>query len=209
MAARSDGPAPIETSYGGYRFRSRHEARWGVFFSTLDVAWEYEPQGYYLGGGARRYLPDFLLPDHGLYVEVKPTDADLVDPEGVELWNVFAGEVAVSWKERRSVMFVGPIPDPATVDSAGPPRGERWYDPGIVILGDWHYAWCACPSGRHFDVQSEARGGRIYCGCPRQLDDSYQTGDHPALLAAYGAARAARFEHGENPATAWPTSRAS
>lgn len=207
MTTRDTSLQAIETSYSGYDFRSRHEARWAVFFSTLNVAWEYEVQGHYVDG-FRKYLPDFYLPDHGLYVEVKPTDADRVDPEGVELWNAFAGDVAVNWKEKRAAMFVGPVPDPGAVDRAGPPRAEQWYDPGIVITGDWHYAWCACPSGRHFDIQYEARGGRIFCGCPRSLDDSYQTGNHVQILDAYGAARAARFERGENPGQ-WPARRAS
>lgn len=196
-------PAPIETYYAGCRFRSRHEARWAVFFETLDVAWEYEAQGYYVDGAALPYLPDFWLPDHGLFVEIKPTDADLIDPDGVDLWSKFAGDVAVNWTKYRAAMFVGPIPDPATVDAAGPPRAERWYDPGIVVTGDWHYAWCACPSGRHFDIEPDARGGRIFCGCPRLLDDHYQTGDHSRLIKAYGAARTARFEHGETPDTSW------
>jgi hypothetical protein len=50
---------PIETSYQGYRFRSRLEARWAVFFDTLGLAWEYEPEGYVLDG--HPYLPDFKL----------------------------------------------------------------------------------------------------------------------------------------------------
>lgn len=36
----------IETSYKGYRFRSRLEARWAVFFDALGVSWKYEDQGY-------------------------------------------------------------------------------------------------------------------------------------------------------------------
>ena len=41
----------IQTEYKGYRFRSRLEARWAVFFDTLGVKWEYEPEGYDLGNG--------------------------------------------------------------------------------------------------------------------------------------------------------------
>ena len=58
-----DGPAPIraiETRYKGYRFRSRLEARWAVFFDTLGVRYEYEKEGFHLDG--ERYLPDFWLP---------------------------------------------------------------------------------------------------------------------------------------------------
>lgn len=60
---------PIETRYKGYRFRSRLEARWAVFFDTLGVSWEYEAQGYDLDG--LRYLPDFWLPKHDTWVEIK------------------------------------------------------------------------------------------------------------------------------------------
>ena len=38
----------IETRYAGYRFRSRLEARWAVFFDTLGLKWQYEPEGYEL-----------------------------------------------------------------------------------------------------------------------------------------------------------------
>ena len=50
----------IETIYKGYRFRSRLEARWAVFFDAMGVKWEYEPQGYVLDDGTA-YLPDFYL----------------------------------------------------------------------------------------------------------------------------------------------------
>lgn len=73
----------IETVYNGYRFRSRLEARWAVFFDACGVRWEYEPEGYDLGNGLY-YLPDFLLHDvtfnhmnyssgRNCYVEVKGT----------------------------------------------------------------------------------------------------------------------------------------
>lgn len=38
----------IKTEYKGYRFRSRLEARWAVFFDALGVRWEYEKEGYEL-----------------------------------------------------------------------------------------------------------------------------------------------------------------
>lgn len=60
----------IETVYKGYRFRSRLEARWAVFFDQLGIRWEYERQGYDLGGV--RYLPDFWIPEKNLHLEVKP-----------------------------------------------------------------------------------------------------------------------------------------
>jgi hypothetical protein len=40
------GIKPIETLYRGYRFRSRSEARWAVFFDVAGIAWQYEPEGF-------------------------------------------------------------------------------------------------------------------------------------------------------------------
>lgn len=63
----------IETVYKGYRFRSRLEARWAVFFDRLKIRYQYEPETFQLDGVY--YLPDFLLPDlfgTPVYVEVKP-----------------------------------------------------------------------------------------------------------------------------------------
>lgn len=79
------GIKPIETGYKGYLFRSRLEARWAVFFDTLGIEWEYEPEGYVLEDGTW-YLPDFWLPykhnypNSGYFVEIKgrePTEAEL------------------------------------------------------------------------------------------------------------------------------------
>jgi hypothetical protein len=200
---------PIETRYGGVLFRSRLEARWAVFFTRLGLEWEHESQGYRdgfeVGPAGKRvlYLPDFHLPALGLYLEVKPAMPNHVDPEGVKRWQHFAGVVATEWEKGRTAMLVGQIPNPDTADCLGPPRAQEWYEQKIVTLADWQVAWCACPSGRHFDMHFQARGARVLCGCPRVQDDrQYFTGDHPDILNAYGAARSARFEHGDVPAGA-------
>ena len=69
---------PIETRYNGYRFRSRLEARWAVYFDKLGIKYEYEPQGYRLPTG-ECYLPDFYLPDVQSYVEIKPRSISRID----------------------------------------------------------------------------------------------------------------------------------
>lgn len=73
----------IETQYKGFKFRSRLEARWAIFFDILQISWEYELDGYRLRNGSG-YLPDFYLPifHHGMFVEVKPI--------GFDLWKVKA-----------------------------------------------------------------------------------------------------------------------
>lgn len=61
----------IETVYAGYRFRSRLEARWAVFFDYAGLRWHYEVEGYTLSDGTR-YLPDFNVIGHpNKWVEVK------------------------------------------------------------------------------------------------------------------------------------------
>lgn len=62
----------IETEYNGYKFRSRLEARWAVFFDALGIEYEYEKEGYDLDG--IRYLPDFWLPRLDLWAEIKGKD---------------------------------------------------------------------------------------------------------------------------------------
>jgi hypothetical protein len=69
----------IETYAYGYRFRSRLEARWAVFFTKLGVNWEYEPQGFNLGEQA--YLPDFRVTTGDLvyWYEIKPKGTSTCD----------------------------------------------------------------------------------------------------------------------------------
>lgn len=79
MPANPSIPTPmalkaIETHYRGHRFRSRLEARWAVFFDTLDLLWEYELEGFELQDGTR-YLPDFRVrtpQGSHRWIEVKP-----------------------------------------------------------------------------------------------------------------------------------------
>lgn len=65
----------IQTRYKGYHFRSRLEARWAVYMDVARIKWVYEAEGYELGGGLR-YLPDFWLPEHKTFLEVKGVRPD-------------------------------------------------------------------------------------------------------------------------------------
>ena len=61
----------IQTEYRDYRFRSRLEARWAIFFDLVGIRWEYETEGFWLDGKTK-YLPDFWLPQSSTMVEIKP-----------------------------------------------------------------------------------------------------------------------------------------
>lgn len=76
----------IETIYNGYRFRSRLEARWAVFFDALGIKYEYEKEGYDLGKYGY-YLPDYFLPEFELWVEIKPLKDSPYNDEFDGAWN--------------------------------------------------------------------------------------------------------------------------
>ncbi len=97
----------IETSYKGYRFRSRLEARWAIFFDAMGFLWEYEKEGYSLPSGP--YLPDFFVTvptqrkgNNQCWVEVKG-----MTPTGAE--KQLVSELAEATRLRTVILF-GPIP---------------------------------------------------------------------------------------------------
>jgi hypothetical protein len=68
----------IETVYNNIAFRSRLEARWAIFWDTLNVKYEYEPEKFDLG--EIKYIPDFWLPEIEKWVEIKgqmPNDTEV------------------------------------------------------------------------------------------------------------------------------------
>lgn len=191
----------IQTRYAGCRFRSRLEARWAVFFDQLGIRWEYEPQGFELPSG-QRYLPDFYLPQSHLWVEVKG-DEKTFRSEATKYM-----EAALEL-DGLGLMILGPVPD------------VRLGLPQHFVLtreqhccGEWviclHVAWAdmlcfpdtyelglPCTElishdrGRLPALKGYGGGGAKYLD-PGPVD--YEL----AEMAAYTAARSARFEHGEN-----------
>ena len=191
----------IQTEYNGYKFRSRLEARWAVFFDTLGIEYEYEPEGYELKNGMK-YLPDFYLPDLNLWVEVKGflTEYDeekirnfaigkrvallreIPNPKQDEIFNVISwSPYGENGKFLAGEMYSGEICK----------NGEPMY------IWDAPYAFCVCPACGKIGYEFEGRGGRI-CG-HEYLGDKEYSGAHPKLINAYKKARQARFEYGEKP----------
>lgn len=68
--SRAPKPVGLECSYSGKVFRSRLEARWALYLDLLGIDWDYEPCHYKLSD-TLYYLPDFYLPQHRIWVEVK------------------------------------------------------------------------------------------------------------------------------------------
>jgi len=70
LPATANIPRVKPTLYHDTLFRSRLEARWAMLFDREQIAWHYEPQGFWVGNDV--YIPDFWLPERGWFVEVKP-----------------------------------------------------------------------------------------------------------------------------------------
>ena len=62
---------PKETKYKGYRFRSRLEARWAVFFDALGLKWLYEPEPFDLHFDYEDFIEDFDMDEEEL-LELHP-----------------------------------------------------------------------------------------------------------------------------------------
>ena len=185
----------IPTRYRGYNFRSRMEARWAVAFQEMGLRWEYEPQGFLLPSG-KSYLPDFkvTLPFDGvLWVEIKPAGIDT--PEFIE----FIQEMCMTDPCSRGCVLHD-IPDPVFVKS-----NRSYYkndepecciatvaDDEFNLVGGWDspYMFCVCSKCKAIGFEWSGMSDRIDCGC-----DAPDTCDDSKVLAAFAAARGARFEH--------------
>lgn len=163
-------PVAIETRYKGYRFRSRLEARWAVFFDALGLTWDYEIEGFDLGP-AGWYLPDFKVygDREPVWVEVKPTRQS----------NTSKMEAFVRGHGGAAVVCVGPPDMNALLElrMVGPEMHR-----GGAVFADGKYS----PTFSVFCVP----------GTPIRRNDWL---DYHGMQHAVNRARGARFEHGETP----------
>jgi hypothetical protein len=189
---------PIETHYKGYRFRSRLEARWAVFFDALGVPYEYEREGFDLGR-AGWYLPDFWLPKQHCWIEIKPDR-----PNPAEDDKAYALAKAT---QQMVFVFWGPIPMPISESEFDSCNGDSAYAYFHDGGGDNLYKWCECSGCGSLGIVFDGRSNRLLCkrspekpaGCDllgRHEDKGYNVGS-PRLTTAYDSARGARFEYGE------------
>jgi len=185
----------IETRYKGYRFRSRTEARWAVFFDSMGLKWEYEPQGFVLPSGG--YLPDFRVGGLGWF-EIKPKSY-IDDFFRLHNWGSLKEAEFFRQPGVRGGVLAG---DPWVV-----PEGyDMWDDPyvGISAAGDAPYCFCECRECGSVGFQFAGRAGRNNhlqrCSLFGDERDIKAYGSDTARLrTAYQAARQARFEHSETP----------
>jgi hypothetical protein len=111
----------------------------------------------------------------------------------------------LSFSTNQSVyVFYGDIHIPESMDYGGTPANYHHGGAGY----DAPYFWCECGACGYLGIEFDARSDRLPCkesydgktpGCPRSggnRDKGYNGGSD-RLVAAYVAARSARFEFGE------------
>lgn len=191
---------------------------WDLVPKTSGEHYKSCPYGTYQHGSCNCrshlgwYLPDFWLPTLNTWFEVK---------------GVWPGDDAARAREERLgdlterplITALGGIPDPTRMDCSGHPYPSATEPFDLELTGcDIHQAWCVCPWCNKPGIEFDGRGARVcgwkahhsdYAEAERvvmaqghwRADDKCYTGDAPMILAAYSAARSARFEHGQSGAS--------
>lgn len=173
----------IETKYGGYRFRSRLEARWAVFFDAIELGWHYESQGYEMDTriGRIRYLPDFFL-DSNQWAEVK----GFLNLESAGRLCAIAEALAPCGKGTDLVVF-GDVPGPR---SGLWPVQLHFHDRLWGVAWEPHSAGCPLNRPRVAIEPTEVITEHLISGFPFGVPDWATDGIQRA--------RWARFEWGES-----------
>jgi hypothetical protein len=202
----------IETIYRGYRFRSRVEARWAVFFDAVGLPFEYEKEGFKLEDGTR-YLPDFWLPSMKMWVEIK-SELNFIECETTGLF--------ASSTSRDEKLYVYPelvlmkrFRDcqawPVACIVGQPGHHSIWFfawDMSSSSAGDYQSSdaiWCVSNGHVTLNVNIVTPDREIYAdGLNGPVLQHFTfSRDHGYILEpienALRHARQARFEHGEKP----------
>lgn len=196
----------IETRYAGCRFRSRLEARWAVFFDALGLRWEYEPETFETWGGGR-YLPDFRLPDHNCWVEVKgemtvEALAKIVDA-------VDYGGSLPGISEGGRVILLGDVPDLRRYQKHPAHSSFYWHKGcvwgtsifdkkrGVIHESGPGDCWSAT-GGPNEWLEDAVREHDLLLPVSHSSWPALKPGQKWAVQACYDRARSARFEWGES-----------
>lgn len=210
----------IETEYDGYKFRSRLEARWAVFFNAAKIHYDYEPEGYEIGDG-EKYLPDFYLPQFQIFVEIKPVGLEKNAQEKAE-------EKCRKFRTQTGKAIFITYGDPAhngwghffgwdSCDSGGGEYDEfgrfialgEYYAPNIVLMvfgcrmdrtvfvdDSWVWNKKVITESMMCDLYPDDALSLLHSNMTEFFDEQAKEGTFDYMRKQ---ARQARFEHGEKP----------
>lgn len=186
----NDRIKPIETKYNGFIFRSRLEARWAVFFDALGIEWEYEKEGYKLDSFA--YLPDFWLPQHKYWLEVKGVTPTTEEIQKCQLLQDFTGYpvILVMGQPHLNKNFAYYCESGDSGGGYGETENARWFLCSVCRSPDLNIT----DRSRNQVVNSET--WQIVGGCYCELTKKLFL--HERIVKAYHKAKSARFEFKRN-----------
>lgn len=159
---------PIQTSYKGYLFRSRLEARWAYFFDLMGIEYEYEKEGYELPSG--NYLPDFWLPDVDLWAEVKPDKRFNGKP--------FRLAQELSAATNKGVMLLEGMPKNQTYATVAGGIPGGWFDYLITNHHDYptnEHRFYSCPADYERFMDTET-------ACEAAKSARFEHGEQPIMF---------------------------
>lgn len=79
--------------YNGVKLKGQWELKVARWLDSQNISWENEPRGfdYYWNNSTRKYYPDFYIPEHDVYIEVKGYKTERDDAK----WTHFPGHLVV------------------------------------------------------------------------------------------------------------------
>lgn len=183
----------IETSYKGYRFRSRLEARWAVFFDVLAFEWTYEEEGFDLGD--EWYLPDFSVKSpEKMFVEIKPGDMNFDEFTKCRELSSLGTVLAIQgnpWPGEYKLHLFSPDSD-YDLEDAEFGTCRKCAALCILLRGD-RIGYRQLESCYRFECENVGNKYPLGAEFLSKCKSLYRP------IAAFHAARSARFEHGESP----------
>ena len=178
-ASKKTMPIVKEINFDGYRFRSKIEAKWYVFFKTLGLDVHYEPETIsleLLDGKLTNYLVDYYLPDLDAYIEIK-LDKNPTVEESMKCFllsqqtgkDVFLFYETIGKKNTNGYKYCG--------------------DSGAFVP---QQMWTQCPKCSTFGITYRGFVAELSCGCCREMGDLTNS-ESFAIQEAVKAVRGERF----------------
>lgn len=172
-------PVVREINYDGYRFRSKIEAQWYVFFKTLDIDVHYEPETIALqlfNGKVMNYLPDFYIPSLDCYVEIK-LETSPTHEESLKCY------LLAEQTGKDVYLFYEPVGKKNM-------NGYKYHKNSGAFLP--LQRWTQCPKCRGFDITYQGMVVGISCGCCKNCRDLCNDNSYD-IQGAVRAVRGERF----------------
>lgn len=181
------GVQVIETDYNGYRFRSRIEARWAIFFDACGLVWNYESEGFKLRND-NWFLPDFEIlnlrnkNNDRVWVEVK------VNPLEEDLEKIKEFAFDENGKNQIPILVLRYLPK-----SFKNKEDLKWMCD--ESKGTYFYNFITINGENTTAIPCITKKGFFELVTPDEADKI----DFEKTNRAYNIAKSARFEHGETP----------